>query len=694
VDIVQEYAKAGFRLFPLRDGGKEPEYGLKWKETPYDPNLARADFLGNYGVIADGFLILDVDVKKGAPGKESLKKLAEKAALGKGWFDDTFIVRTGTGGFHIYFRVPEGVDIGVNHPDYPGLEFRYGPFYVVGPGSVHPETKAVYEVLSGGPLEIMDAPAALIELVKRKPKPIFEGPEPEEGFVDDDPANVDRYKDVLAQMPEIPKGQGQSNSIYIAACRGRDLGLSQGKTREVIDAYYNQIKLVPPVDGAELDHVVRSAYTYGKEKPGRLNVAAIFKTAEVGEKMDTGTTRWDFKPKSNIPQKTLNNCVNYLVTLPQLNDVFRFNCFSSMVEVAGQAPWYKERGPQGPNLTDSDITLLKFFLTKTIRVEFATQTIQEAIMVAAHKRHYHPIRNYLNSLEWDGTPRLDSWLSKYGGAVDTVYTREVGRKVLCAAVKRVFEPGCKWDHVLIIEGSQGIGKSTACRILGRSWAGDMNLDPHSKDAVAMMLNKWIIELSELSALNWGDTNALKSFITRDKDTVRLAYERHARDFARQSIFIATVNPEHIGYLKDVTGNRRYWIVRFSGMVDLVGLENAADQLWAEARAIYDKERLYLIGEAAELQALEAQMRMPEEPMRYHVNRWIKENPSVDEIRPEVILEYCGFPMKSVTRGDQSRIAQALTELGWMKNIVRDGAVFVTTYLKPERERLAQLMESI
>ena len=693
MDIIQEFARAGYRIIPLV--GKKPDVpkGTDWKLLPKDPNACRADYLGNYGIHTEDRLVIDVDVKQGAPGKKSFKKLTEDAGLEKGWEKKTFLVKTGTGGFHVYLDVPQGSNLTLFPQDYPGLEFRYGPFYVVGPESIHPDTQEPYQVLFGSPGALLACPETILSLVVKK-EVVTQGPQPEQGFVDDDPANVERYKEILAGMPQIPKGAGQCNSLYVVACRGKDLGLSQHKTREIIGECYNNVKLIPPVEDAEIDHAVTSAYRYSKEKAGHLNVGAIFKTVEVGEKIDLGEMKFDYKSGTNTATGTLNNAVNYLVTLPQVEDAFRYNAFSGMIEVNSSAPWYKERGSKGANLTDTDTALLKYYFIKTVRVEFKKQTVEEAITVAAHKRHYHPIRNYLNALKWDGKKRLDTWLIDYGHAVDTVYTRAIARKTLCAAVKRVMDPGCKWDHVLIIEGSQGIGKSTACRILGRNWAGDMNLDPHSKDSVAMMLNKWVIELSEMTALRWADANALKSFITREKDTVRLAYERHAKDFPRQSVFIGTVNPEHVGYLKDITGNRRYWIVRFTGQVDLRGLEDNCDQLWAEARAVYENEMLYLTGEAEQLQTLEAAARMPEDPMRTNVAKWIKDNSEVIEITVDDILEYIGIPMKSITRADQSRVAQALVELGWDKKLTREGGLYRTSYVKPVRDQISLLMEQI
>jgi len=685
--MVSAFARAGWRVFPLN--GKKPELATNWLKIPKDPDLCRLDIPGNFGAHCEDRLVIDIDVKKGAPGKESFARLCADCGLVKSWETGTFLVKTGTGGYHVYLDVPRDSRISLYHPDYPGIEFRHGAFYVVGPESIHPDTFAQYEVVTGSIDALMPCPDAILEKIRTVAK-VSVGAEPTPGFVDDDPLNVERYEEYLNSMPMIPKGEGQTNSLYVVACRGRDFGLSRHMTENTIAAKYNGVKLVPPVETSEIEHTVRSAYKYAKEKPGHLNVAAIFKTLEMGEKVDVGHLSFDTSAKG-VVYKTLNNCVNYIHQIPDLADIFRFNMFSGMVELSSKAPWYKERGSKGINIGDADMVLLKYFLTKTIRVEFPMGIVQEAVTVVGHRHHYHPVRNYLNSLTWDGKPRLDTWLTDFCGVTDTEYTRAVGRKTLCAAVRRVFEPGCKWDHVLIMEGAQGIGKSTACRILGRNWSGDMNLDPHNKDSVSMMVNKWIIELSELSALNWGDANALKSFLTRGADTVRLPYERLSRDIMRQSIFIATVNPEHVGYLKDITGNRRYWMVKFNGMVKLVELENACDQLWAEAKVAYPHEVLFLTGVAADLQATEAQQRMPEDPMRSNVNRWIKENPDKDEVCADEVLEYIGIPAKNISRADQSRVAQSLISIGWEKHLRREGTAFYSVYTRPLKDRMEALL---
>jgi len=692
MDIISQLAQAGYALFPLN--GKKPAEKGDWRQTPINKTLTALDFGDNYGIVAGRRLIIDVDIKKGAKGKESFATLTQDLGLAAGWEAQTFVVRTGTGGFHIYLNVGGSCTINKHLKEYPGVEFLYGHCYAVGPGSVHPDTQIPYSVVFGSPEKLLDVPRPLLEkLLKIKLETITPAPSPAEEVIDDDPSNVLRFIEAISIMPDVLEGS-RSDSIYIVACKGRDFGLSQAKCQEVIALEYNAKKVKPPVEDLELHLAVKNAYKYAKQHAGSLNVSAIFKTIEVGEKIKFGDSSYYDRFKNGQPKSTLNNAILYLCDIPQLNGAFAFNTFSARIEISPKVPWFKERGSNSLNLEDCDISMLRGMLSMLFHVDMPINTVTDAIVNVAHKRHYHPVQNYLKSLTWDGIPRIDTWLIKYGHALDTVYTRAIARKALCGAVRRVFEPGVKFDYVLVLEGAQGIGKSTACRVLGRNWSGDMNLDPHNKDAIHMMVGKWVIELSEMTALKWADQNALKSFLSRPIDTARLSYGHHAKDYERQCIFIGTVNPEHVGYLSDITGNRRYWVVRLNGHVDYVGLEQDCNQLWAEAFQVYKQEELYLTGEAYAMQVLETQKRMPQDPMRNSVIRWVSENPDVMQITPEAILEYLGVPMKSISRADQSRIAQSLTELGWDKKIDREGGVYVTSYMKPQRDQIDVLAREL
>lgn len=599
------------------------------------------------------------------------------------------MVQTGTGGFHVYLRKPKNLKVRKNLEAYPGIDFLSGNHFAVGAESIHPDTRQPYRAVIRSPKDICSAPATILGLVE-KVQTVDLAPTP--SIVDNDPINIERFIEILANMPVVPKGN-QRNSAYVAACRGRDLGLSQDVCASSIHTHYNGVKLDPPITPEEVDETVKNAYRYAQGQIGNKNVSAIFQTAEVGEQIDIGKVLWD-KNDKHVLTKTLNNAVNHIVTVPGVGETFRYNVFTGGIEINSKAPWYAERGSKSEKLRDSDFRLLKYHLSKNFSMEYPVPLLEEAVTVVAHKRHYHPVQNYLKTLVWDGKPRLDNWLTVYAGATENAYTRAIGRKTLCAAVRRIFEPGCKFDYMLIIEGDQGIGKSQLVGVLGRLWSGRITLDPHSKDTIHKMNGKWVIEIAELNGIKWSEANALKAFLDTQTDTVRLSYERHAADIRRQSIFIGTVNPEHIGYLSDPTGNRRYWMVRASGPVKLIEFENDCNQLWAEVMEVYQKEVLYLTGEADRMQKIEAQKRMPEEPYKNSVQEWIRQNSDRDEARVTEVLEYLGVPAKNQSRGDLSRIAQVFAELGWERQRRTEGDSTGTFYVRPMKERLERAMDRI
>jgi predicted P-loop ATPase len=687
-DIVAQYAQAGFILFPLGIGkkGKVP-LAPEWQKTGYDPGLTRQQLQGNFGVLAgEDHLIIDIDVKKGAPGMESYERLIKDLGIADVWSEETFCVQTGTGGFHIYTRKPKDATIKKTLKEYPGIDFISGNAFVVGAGCIHPDTGNEYLVRFRSPNDVCPAPAQLLELLAPAPTVIdLSAPEP---LIDDDPINIERFIETLAQMPGAIEG-GRSHNTYICACRGRELGLSTDICAQTILSHYNT-KCTPPLEAEEVTQTVTNAYNYAKGAPGSRNVKNIFTTAEVGEKIDLGDIKWDTTEDGNL-RATLNNCVNHIATTSLIQQTFRFNVFTQSIEISSKAPWYPERGSKGANIEDDDETMLRYHLARRFHLEYKENTVWDATMIVAKKRQYHPVQNYLNGLVWDGVPRIDTWLQTYLKVEDNIYVRDIGRKTLCAAVKRIFEPGCKFDFVLILEGGQGAGKSTVVNVLGRLWASKMELDPHNKDSILKMFGKWVIELSEFSPNKFSDINALRAFFSNETDNVRLPYGRLAKDFPRQSIFIGTINRDTAGYLTDRTGNRRYWIASTpcteANPIDLIGLEQVADQLWAEAKAKYKSEVIYLTGEAAKMQADLALSRMPEEPYRVAVEQWSKDNMDKNECRASDILDYLGIAVKSRGRIDLARVGTAFKICGWDHYDSRARGIHELIYIRPLAQRV-------
>ncbi|MBH0113216.1 PriCT-2 domain-containing protein [Novosphingobium sp. YJ-S2-02] len=248
-------------------------------------------------------------------------------------------------------------------------------------------------------------------------------------------------------------------------------------------------------------------------------------------------------------------------------------------------------------------------------IKVTDRDLKAATVLAAWDNSFHPVREYLSGLEWDGEARVDTLFIDYLGVEDNAYTRSVARLLMVAGVARVYEPGCKWDYAVILEGAQGKGKSTFIRYLGKHWFSELEGDFHNgKELVEKMQGSWLLEMPELSGFNRADVRSIKAFISRQVDKVRLAYEARAMEFPRQCVLIGSTNDRE--YLKDDTGGRRFLPIECNvDAIDNRRLKRNVDQLWAEAYAIYTAMRaeetdgdlpLYLTDELAAAEAARLQ----------------------------------------------------------------------------------------
>jgi predicted P-loop ATPase len=219
--------------------------------------------------------------------------------------------------------------------------------------------------------------------------------------------------------------------------------------------------------------------------------------------------------------------------------------------------------------------------------------LKAAVVLAANGNAFHPVREYLSELVWDGVARCDSLFVDYLGSEDKPYSRHVARLMLVAAVARIFEPGIKFDTAVILEGLQGRGKSTFIRTLGRYWSAELEGDfSDRKQMIELMQGKWLIEVPELSGFSRTDVRSIKAFISCGSDRARLAYARRAGEFPRQSIFIGSTNDRE--YLRDASGGRRFLPIECHvEMIDIPRLRQNVDQIWAEAVVIYRQMRVEL-----------------------------------------------------------------------------------------------------
>lgn len=306
---------------------------------------------------------------------------------------------------------------------------------------------------------------------------------------------------------------------------------------------------------------------------------------------------------------TLSNIRLILEHDPKLRGQIRRDEFNHMDVIVGAVPWRTPRNKYDQFWKNSDDACLRCYLESEPWRISGMQKIYDALESVLEANKYHPIRDYLNEVKWDGNERLDTLLIDYLGAPDTELTRAMTRKAFTAAVARVMQPGTKFDYVITIIGTQGIGKSTILKKMGRDWFSDSFMKVDGKEAMEQLQGAWILEIGELAGLKKAEVESIKDFISKDVDTFRVAYGRKNEKFPRQTIFFGTTNEDN--FLRDATGNRRFWPITTdkskvtkSIWEDLTDEE--IDSLWAEAVQRYkDREPLYL-PESLEQQARELQ----------------------------------------------------------------------------------------
>jgi predicted P-loop ATPase len=376
------------------------------------------------------------------------------------------------------------------------------------------------------------------------------------------------------------------------------------------------------------------------------------------------------------------NIIIALRSAPALAGLIRFNEFSLETELTRSPPW-RETPPRATWTETDDTQLMEWLQIEKVNVR-NRGAVADCVAVVARDHGFHPLREYLLALKWDGKPRLQNWLTHYLNASGPPgYLAAVGTRFLVSAVARIMQPGCQADHVLVLEGAQGIGKTSAARALAvqPEWFAGNLPDIHTKDAALQLCGRWIIEIAELKAIRNSQVEATKNFITETRDTFRPPYGRRTGQFPRQCVFVATTNESE--YLRDRSGNRRYWPVRCA-RIDVTALERDRDHLYAEAM------HLYRAGSAWHLTDDEIRLALSEQQERVHVTELEQDVESYlytvkgDVVTVHDVLIY-GLrldPDKS-TYAETARklgpaVAEALERAGWQKD-ARRGKERRTTY---------------
>ena len=356
-------------------------------------------------------------------------------------------------------------------------------------------------------------------------------------------------------------------------------------------------------------------------------------------------------------------------------NVFAFDDFAQRKMVMRQIPasdgnpsWFKPR-----EIKDGDyIATLRWF-NRNGFPRASKNSIQDCVDAQCHENVISPVKHWLEGLtvENPSDDILENWLFRYMDAQaesqdEIEYIKQVSAKWLISAVARAISPGCKADAVLILEGSQGAGKSTALRFLcSDEWFGDALPPMHTKDASDYVRGKWIVELAELSNVNKAEVEIVKAFVSRSEERFRPAYGRSEISYPRHCVFAGTTNKSD--YLRDETGNRRFWPVRIGAKIDTNGIKAARDQIWAHAVKAYKDGQQWWLDEKADALARQ------EQDKRLAVDEWTGKIESFverkDEVSiTEVAVEALFFEVKNIGRLEQNRIASILATLGY----VRDG----------------------
>lgn len=372
---------------------------------------------------------------------------------------------------------------------------------------------------------------------------------------------------------------------------------------------------------------------------------------------------------------------NAMHAIKKLGIKFRYDSFRGKVTFEGYVP------QAGETLDDIELHL-RDLITREFGFDPEPTHTRHAIRLMAMQNAFDPVREYLDGLKWDGTPRLDTWLRDFLGAPDDALTSAIGRAVLIAGVRRVRKPGCKFDSAMVLEGPQGSGKSTAIKILAGEedlFTDEIVIGESYKEQQELLRGKWIAELPEMAGLHAAEVRRVKSFITKTHDRARPAFARSLEELPRRCILIGTTNDSD--YLQDPTGNRRFWPV-VTGKIDLAGLRAARDQLWAEAAAAEPEaadpislpHALWSV--AADRQAERVAADPWQDVLAAGLPGVTTEVDGEWRVTTQDVIErVMGMDVRHVSMRETKRLGECLRRLGWQGKAVRVGGAVLRGYAK-------------
>lgn len=675
IDWALRYAALGWKVLPCI--GKNPNIsGDNWQDRATNDPVRIQRWFGRLPAHVNiGFLtghnswVLDIDAKSG--GLESLEEI--EAKYGK--LPDTLQALTGGGGRHYHFLVPADF---VPHsiPQsrmWPGVEVKAHNSFVVCHPSIHPDSGKPYEWDGLAEIEntpVLPAPEWLLQIVRQ-------GGVQARGAAGAALAS--------REVPSVIRVGEQHNELVSVAGALRRKGLGIKEMFAALRAMADERCEVPASD----DYILArcgSVMKYAPEKAmhGVKEINRQYESErirEVAKQSKAGPMeadpqyraqggRLELSPTTGKPERHLFNATQALTYAPHWCNKLAYNEFTMRIVAAEDL--CDGLIPAGRELSDYEMSLIRLHMQGMDNIHVSKEETVDAVRIVAGRNSSHPVRNWMSGLAWDRAERVDSWLIDFLGVVDTPYARAVGRKWLVGTVARIFEPGCQMDVCLILEGGQGVGKSSALRTLaGREWFSDTLGDIASKDTPLSFRGKWIIEIQEIDRIFIKESSEVKEFVSKRSDLYRPPYAREAVDVKRESAFSGTTNQDN--YFKDETGARRFWPV-VVGEIDLAGIAQWREQLIAEAVWLYSEgERPFIPRSEADVYfaALAEQRRRYEgDPWTLTVLDYAHNMAGKPLVAEDIITGQLNKKIADVTRQDSNRVGKILRAEGYVRRQFR------------------------
>lgn len=716
------YARRGWRVFPIRPGLKIPATANGFLDAVCDPGKIeewwapkRGWDRRNIGVEtspASGIWVLDADVDKetGEFGEDTLAELEAK----HGALPDHPVSETPSGGKHHVFAWPDdGLDIPRRIRFQPGLDALgskdgKGGYFIVAP-SERPDGKYRW-IRSPDEIDPPQAPKWLIDIIRADVKsrpadmPVYTA-------VRSDRTNAYGRKvleERTAQIRSAPFGQQE---ITLSSSALRVFSEAHGGNIDLNEAFASLMAAgmsmpnqsgMPPWTQQDIEKKLRTASDKAKKDPSPPRHADYRKreterprpqlvvsnqekpqpdpppdqdARELPDWMRLHQQFWLWKDDTNLQPTAIKNIQLMVEFHPDIAGMYRYDEFRDQVFL--MRPLSGDKRNQFPReLTDTDETALAAWLNWH-GLTPAIATVGAVIREVAFRNSFDPLREWVDGLVWDGEPRIGRWLTKYAGAEDNTYNSLVGTKFMIGAIARAVNPGAKVDAMMVIEGPQNLGKSTLIRELcGADMFSDQVGDVTSKDSSERIQGCWLVEIPEMDKFSRHEANAVKDFLSRREDRYRPAYGRSVVKRPRRTVFFGTINPDGIGYLKDSTGNRRFWPVKVT-RIDLKGIERDREQLWAEALFRYrEGEEWWVAPEDAHIVEPEQEARRDDDVWEPKIQEWLRSELagklSFSFTSAECLHKAIGMMLDKQSQREKIRIAKILNMLGCDQQVNTNG----------------------